>query len=342
MKSWIDFKELRQSLSFESVLRHYGVELKIKGRQHHGFCPLPNHQGKRNSPSFSANLDKGIFQCFGCGAKGNLLDFAARMEKVDPKDGAELHKVALKLQERFCPANGQPEQPSPPRSPMKAEWIGELPVVVNAPLDFELKGLDQAHPYLPSRGFSPETIAHFGLGFCSRGLLKDRVAIPLHDHEGKLVGYAGRVVDDATIGEDKPRYRFPGARKRDGKVFEFHKTLFLYNGWRIQGPLDDLVVVEGFTGVWWLHQNGQPHVVATMGADCSDRQAELVVGLVKPDGRVWLMPDGDAAGERFAQNFLLKVTPHRFVRWVKLAADKQPTDYSADELNGMFGKGGAK
>jgi hypothetical protein len=28
----------------------------------------------------------------------------------------------------------------------------------------------------------------FGLGFCSRGLLKDRVAIPLHDATGALVG----------------------------------------------------------------------------------------------------------------------------------------------------------
>jgi DNA primase len=313
-------------------MHHYGVELKTKSRQHHGFCPLPNHQGKKNSPSFSANLEKGIFQCFGCGAKGNVLEFAALMENVDPKNGAELHKVALKLQERFCPASATTVQAPAPTPTTKVEPAEELPVVVNAPLDFQLKGLDQTHPYLPSRGFSPETIAHFGLGFCSRGLLKDRLAIPLHDHEGKLIGYAGRVVDDSTIGEDNPRYRLPSKRNRNGVLHEFRKTMFLYNGFRITPPVDDLFVVEGFTGVWWLHQNGTPHVVATMGADCSDRQAELIVALVKPDGRVWLTPDGDAAGERFAQAFLLKVSPHRFVRWVKLGADKQPTDYTADGL----------
>src|SRR5947209_7449044 len=146
MATWIDFKQLRQSLNFEAVLRHYGVELKVKGRQHHGYCPLPNHQGKRNSPSFSANLDKGIFHCFGCGAKGNVLEFAALMENVDPKNGAELHKVALKLQERFCPANAQPGQPPAPSKQAKLEPTEELPAVVNAPLDFELKGLNQAHP----------------------------------------------------------------------------------------------------------------------------------------------------------------------------------------------------
>lgn len=342
MTTWIDFKQLRQSLSFEAVLRHYSVELKIKGNQHHGYCPFPNHKGKRNSPSFSANLEKGIFQCFGCGAKGNLLEFAALMENVDPTNGAELHKIALKLQERFCPANAQAELMPAPTKAKQDDPADALPVVVNDPLDFELKGLDQAHPYLQGRGFTPETIAHFGLGFCSRGLLKDRLAIPLHDHEGKLIGYAGRVVDDSTIGEENPRYRFPGKRKRAGVLHEFRKTLFLYNGFRITAPVTDLFVVEGFTGVWWLHQNGKSCVVGTMGADCSDRQAELVVALVKPDGRVWLMPDGDAAGERFAQTFLLKVSPHRFVRWVKLAADKQPTDYSADELNGILWKGGAQ
>src|SRR5215469_3496287 len=101
MSDWINFKELRASLDFEQVLRHYGVEIKRKGDQHHGFCPLPGHQGKRNSPSFSANLVKGIFQCFGCGAKGNVLEFAAMMERTDVRNGTELRKVALTLKGRF-------------------------------------------------------------------------------------------------------------------------------------------------------------------------------------------------------------------------------------------------
>src|SRR6266542_1486417 len=101
--NWIDFKVLRANLDFEKVLRHYDVEVKRKGNQHHGYCPLPNHNGRKNSPSFSANLERGIFQCFGCQAKGNLLDFAAMMENADPKDGAALHRVAAELQQRFCP-----------------------------------------------------------------------------------------------------------------------------------------------------------------------------------------------------------------------------------------------
>ena len=80
MSAWVNFKELRTKLSFEQVLAHYRVEVRKKGDQHHGYCPLPKHNGKRNSPSFSANLKRSIFQCFGCGAKGNVLEFAAMME----------------------------------------------------------------------------------------------------------------------------------------------------------------------------------------------------------------------------------------------------------------------
>jgi DNA primase len=336
MTTWINFKELRARLDFEQVLRHYSVEVKRKGKQHHGYCPLPNHNGKKNSPSFSANLEKGIFQCFGCGAKGNALEFAAMMEKVDPKDGTALREVALELQKRVCPEIENAPKPKAAQVPPKTEALKERPTVVNVPLDFELKGLDAKHPYLLNRKFTQETIDHFGLGFCSRGMLKDRVAIPLHDHDGKLIGYAGRVVDDSAITEDNPRYRFPGQRERDGKVFEFKKTLFLYNGFRFKTPLDDLIVVEGFASVWWLFQNSVAHTVATMGADCSERQAGLIVSLVKPMGRVWMMPDGNEAGERCALAILRQVSPHRFVRWVKLADGKQPTDFSGEQLKASF------
>jgi DNA primase len=339
---WIDFKALRAKLDFEQVLRHYGVEVKRKGKQHHGFCPLPNHNGKKNSASFSANLERGIFQCFGCGAKGNILDFAAFMEKVDPQAGGALREVALKLQQRFCPEiadSPRPAKETPRPSPENRDTSAATQTpsaIVNAPLDFELKGLNTEHPYLLGRGFTSATMEHFGLGFCTRGLLKDRVAIPLHDAGGSLVGYAGRVVDDAAISEDNPRYRFPGARKRGDTLLEFRKTLFIYNGYRMKTLVDDLIVVEGFTSVWWLYQNGLPSVVATMGADCSEKQADLIVSLVTPGGRVWIAPDGDKAGERHAQVLLTLLSPHRFVRWVKLADGKQPTDFSPEELKTRF------
>jgi DNA primase len=85
-----------------------------------------------------------------------------------------------------------------------------------------------------------------------------------------------------------------------------------------------------------LHQNDLPSVVATMGADCSEKQAELILPLVKPNGRVWIAPDGNKAGERHAQMLLSLISPHRFVRWVKMGDEKQPTDLSLKQLKICF------
>jgi DNA primase len=148
----------------------------VKGDRATGFCPLPRHpkhDGKRHSPSFSANLTRGIFQCFGCGSKGNCLDFIAKMEGLNPDDGQDLRKAALLASDRFG-IEGSPgtEPMAPPMAekPIRSEDAGRSsaahqkashgPTVVNAPIDFELKKLDPAHPYLKERGFTPETASN--------------------------------------------------------------------------------------------------------------------------------------------------------------------------------------
>ena len=328
---WINFKELRARLKFEDVLRHYKVEVRTKGEQHHGSCPLPSHTGSDKAPCFSANLRRGIFQCFGCGAKGNVLEFAALMSGVDPKDGSALRKVAVELQTRFFPEGASTRTKRNEQVEAEAKPESQK-VLVNAPLDFALKGLDAAHPYLLGRGFKPETIQHFGLGYCARGMLKDLLAIPLHDPAGKLVGYAGRAVDDAAASKGEPVYRFPETRERNGTVFRFDKSFLLYNSHRIEAPCDDLIVVRDFASVWWLHQSGFQRTVALMGWDLSEKQVELIVSLTRPASRIWIMPDEDKAGIKVAQSLLLQLSPLRFVRWVKLDEGQRPTDLSADAL----------
>lgn len=339
MSEWIDFKTLRKGLSFEKILEFYGIQVKKRpGERHMGFCPLPTHQGKKRSASFSAKLNWGVWQCFGCKARGNLLDFATRMEGLDPAKPEDLRQVALKLQQHFqVPgASGRNGQPGPaPPQPQKQQPSAPRPttphVIINPPLDFELKDLDYEHPYLKQRGFLPETIRHFGLGYCNRGLMKGRIAIPLHDNNGRLIGYAGRLVDDAAVSPENPKYLLPGTREKAGRVTEFRKSLFLYNGHRVRQPSDDLIVVEGYPSCWWLTQWGYNNVVALMGSDCSEEQSRLIVSKVKRHGRVSVLPDAGGAGERCAVSVLSWVSQHRLCRWVKLSGG-QPTDHTPGDL----------
>src|SRR6266478_9815326 len=98
-KQWIDFAKLRQELSFEKVLALYTVTLTPKGNngQFVGQCPLPHH-GDQKGSTFSANLDRGLFQCFGCKQSGNVLDFAVLMDGFAKDDGKGVRKTALKLE----------------------------------------------------------------------------------------------------------------------------------------------------------------------------------------------------------------------------------------------------
>jgi DNA primase len=341
MSEFVDFKALRKSLSFERVLEHYGISVKKqRGNRHVGYCPLATHQGKKKSPSFSAKLDIGVWQCFGCKASGNLLDFAVRMEGLNPENMQDLRQVALKLQETFG-APSAPQLPPakvqiPVKKPAPSPPAKNLPVIVNPPLDFELQNLDVDHPYLKGRGFLPETIERFGLGYCNRGLMKGRVVIPLHDADDNLVGYAGRLVDDAAVSEYNPKYKFPSSRERDGKLLEFRSSLLVYNANRLTWPMEDLIVVEGFASVWWLTQHGYADCVAVTGNSCSDEQGQIMVGGLVPDGRLWILTDGDEGGEHCAESIFSQVAPYRYVRWVKLPKG-QPTDYTPGDLEKLFG-----
>lgn len=333
MEPWINFKKLRESISFTQILEHYNVAITKKGQQIIGNCPLPNHGEHRKKESFSANVEKGVFRCFQCGAKGNLLDFATLMAGRDPEDGQELRKTALELQEKF----GKPEIVQPkPHEEKRLSQVEENKekVLINPPLDFELKDLDPDHWYLKERRhLNKATIELFGLGFCNRAWLKGRIAIPLQDSEGKLVGYAGRLIEDDP---NTPKYMFPGERERKGFVHKFQKSLFLYNGHRIKAPVNDLCIVEGFPSVWWFHQNGFPNTVACMGDSWSAEQIKLVLDYLHPKGRAWVFADGDFAGRRAAGLFVQQIVTQRLTRLIELPDGKQPTDIIASELNGIL------
>lgn len=336
-KGWVDFKEVREGVDFGQVLDDYGVEYKSKGDggQVQAFCPLPGHSGGgKRSPSFSARLTKPFaFQCFSCGAKGNVIDFVALMEGLDPEKMGDVRMAALQLQARYL--GREPTQSKAPRrskarpatKKAAAKPAEDRPRIINAPLDFELKGLDPKHPYLTERNLDAETIEGFGLGYSNRGLMKGRIAIPLHDTEGKLIGYAGRLVDDSQINGEHSKYLFPGSRDRDGTVYEFRKGEFLFNGFRLETPADDILIVEGFFSLFWMMQCGYENIVALMGATCSAKQAELLLKMTKPSSRIWVIPDGDKAGERCAASVLTQTAHQRFVRWIKLAEGQEPEDF---------------
>ena len=188
------------------ILEHYEVNWLRKSKdQLRGRCPIHDGEGDR---AFHVSLTKEAFNCFSCGAKGNVLDFVAAMEQCSVRE------AGLKLSDWFAlgsaasTATASRGVSSKKRSrkpqPKKKEAAG----AVNPPLGFELR-VDPEHEYGAKRGLTAETIADFGAGLClSKGMFSGRYIVPLHDEDGQLIGYAGRSID-----ETQPKYLFPSGEK---------------------------------------------------------------------------------------------------------------------------------
>lgn len=304
MSNWVDFKEAKDLATVERVVAHYGLKVKPeKGNELVGLCPF--HEEAK--PSFRMNTAKRAFNCFGCGAHGNMLDFIAKREDVSVRKAAQLAYEWFGTGE---PVQRPPSEKSEASEPStKAEATASNEGKPNEPLSFKLK-LQHDHPYLQDRGISPELAEEFELGYCNKGLLKGRIAIPIYDERGYLVAYAGRWVEgDLPKGEEK--YKLPTG---------FKKLDVLYNLQSVTGN-KHLVVVEGFFSVVRLFAFGLP-AVALMGTVLSDRQEKLLQesGLE----RVTLMLDGDKAGREAAEKILPRLARHFPVRVVELPEGTQP------------------
>ena len=311
MGEWVSFGEIKRRITLEQVLRAYAVTwLRRSGvNQYRGRCPIHRGEGKE---AFHANLTRGVFHCFACGAGGNVLDFVTAME------GSSLREAALRLQ--ACIGDG-----SVVAGAAVAAWAERKLVtkkrIVNPPLDFALQ-LDGRHVYLQQRGISSTTADHFGVGyFRGRGLMSGRIAIPICDDVGRLVAYCGRAVDAV-----EPRYRFPAA-------FQKSQVLFHYDQARAAAG-DQVIVVEGFFDCMRVYQAGFVNVVALMGARLSAAQKVLLAARFT---RALLLLDGDATGRAATAQIASQLAGACSITPLLLPAGLQPDEMSAADILRLLG-----
>jgi DNA primase len=307
MSDWVSFAEIKRRIALEQVLHRYQVDwLRRSGpHQYRGRCPI--HQGQ-GTEAFHANLERGVFHCFACGAGGHVLDFVCAME------GCSIREAALRLQEAHGEGNvGMPRVESGGTEERKLVTKKRRD---NPPLGFQLN-LDRGHPYLARRGIEALVADYFGVGyFAGRGLMSHRLAIPIHDPGGRLVAYSGRTLDGS-----EPRYRFPAG---------FHKSQVLFNYHRARAAgRDQVIVVEGFFDCMRVHQAGFPSVVGLMGARLSAVQKDLLAGQFSG---VVLMLDGDPTGSAATPEIAAELGRACRVSQVLLPPDMQPDRMSAEQI----------
>jgi DNA primase len=327
-QSWVDFRTIKNVVSLEMALAHYGVMLHRLDRCYlRGRCPLPNHASKSSHHSFIVNTEKNAWACHsnscvaGRGGRigGNVLDLVASMEICS------IREAALRLQDWFSVSGDsvrrqtgdgtEPRMPPSIRSE-RSEPVSAISAEHNPPLSFRLRNIDVHHPYLAERRISPETAEHFEIGFFrGRGYMEGRIVIPIHSEDGRLVAYAGR-----SLVTTEPRYRFPP---------RFHKSLVLFNLHRAAPHGKTVVVVEGFFDCLNVHQAGLPCVVALMGCSLSQHQERLLQNHFE---QVVLLLDGDKAGRTAGAAIAARLCSRISTRLIEIPAGSQPDQLGADQI----------
>ena len=255
---FIDFKALKQKITIQQVLDHYNLTaiLTRKGDELVGSpCPICKSQAKN---VFKANTSKNSWNCFSQRhSGGNILDFVMQMEGTDKvRDAGVLIVDWFGLYKR----SAQTEATKAPET--SAEVKDEL--TINPPLSFTLKSLERDHTAIHKLGLKPDTVEHFDIGWCSKGMLKGRVAVPIHNVQGELVAYVG--LPNQQDRQDK----FPPLDK-------FNPKLELYNAHQALPVAQErgLVIVQDFIEVWRAYEHGL-NAVALMNQPLTLQQVHLL------------------------------------------------------------------
>src|SRR5213594_4017835 len=80
----VDFEAIKAATDIVRVIASYGVQFKKSGRDYIALCPFHTEQ----TPSFQVTPAKRLFHCFGCEAKGNVIQFVAMKEGLSEREAA--------------------------------------------------------------------------------------------------------------------------------------------------------------------------------------------------------------------------------------------------------------
>lgn len=350
--AFIDYKQLRSELSFPTVLSHYNITHNASLVQEQIACPFHND----DRPSCSINKHKGLFNCFACDAKGNVLRFVCLMQDLDDQDkeqlaqGAEYAVVSILGREvtdfarsqrgakgkrpnregtsstakraSSSPSQGRASnsqaEPTPETEPVPSE---------NKPLTFTLKNLHTDHSIFSDRGLSPEEVETFGLGICTKGIMENRLVFPIHNGAGELVAYAGRWLGDNPP-ENEGKYKLPKGFSKQLELFNQHRARPMLEAQDWERPL---LIVEGYWSAIRLHSAGYP-VVATFAHSMSVQQAEVIADMTE---EAIIIYDGDEAGRAGAIRSAGLLAQYIFVRSLVLEDGVKPDVMDLDLLKAV-------
>ena len=121
---------------------------------------------------------------------------------------------------------------------------------------------------------------------------RNRIIFPIFDHSAAVVGFGGRVMDDA-----RPKY----LNSPETPLYNKSRSLYgLHRAREACRASRSAFIVEGYFDLLALHQHGIGNAVATLGTSLTPEHMQILKGLVGKNGKVVLVYDSDVAGIKAA------------------------------------------
>ena len=340
-------QRIRERVPLQDLVRDYNVHLVPSGRRLKGLCPF--HAEK--TPSFSIDVERQYYYCFGCQAGGDLFSFVKSIHHIEYPEAVELLARRAGVTIEY---EGGRRSADALRS---RERTVELYDVLALAQEFyhryllEDPAAKTARDYLKRRGIEPAMWDRFRLGFSPpewdallrfaarkgapaqvlerAGLararegssghydyFRGRVMFPIHDAQGRTIGFGAR-----TPGEEQPKYL------NTPKTPLFEKSQVLYALPQARAGIQRegrIAIVEGYTDAIMAHQAGLDFFVASLGTAFTQENARRLSRLAP---RALLVFDGDDAGQRASEKSLDLLVPESIdVRVYTVRDGKDPCD----------------
>ncbi|MFZ3062375.1 MAG: DNA primase [Actinomycetota bacterium] len=316
-----DIEAVRERADLVEIISQH-VQLKKAGRLFKGLCPF--HQEK--TPSFFVDPDKQLYHCFACGEGGNAYTFLMKMENLEFPEAVRTLAGRVGYSLKF-------EETSAEKKALlsKQARLYNLNLLTQRFYQQILQAPEgkKALTYLSNRGYTPETIKTFMLGYApdkwdalltyalkngykkeellAAGLViksqqesgrvfdrfRGRIIFPILDIQGRAIGFGGRV-----LGEEMPKYM----NSPETPIYHKSRVLYALNWARSEVTIkEEAIIVEGYTDVISLHQHGIRNAVATLGTALTAEHLRLISRFAR---RVTLVFDADVAGKMAAERGL--------------------------------------
>lgn len=307
--------EIFAAVRVEEIIGDY-VNLKRAGSNLKGLSPF----SEEKTPSFVVSPAKQIWKDFSSGKGGNAVTFLMEIEQYTYPEALRYiaKKYNIEVKEDRIQNEEQKEKTA------EKESLFLLNEYANKYFQDQLWNTEEGKTvglsYFKERDFNEETIKKFHLGFSpdqwdaftnnaledgykldylsKAGLtivkedkkfdrFKGRVLFPIHSFSGRVLGFGGRILnsnDKATKYLNSPESSI------------YHKSHILYGIYHAKQAIireDTCFLVEGYTDVISLHQNGIENVVASSGTALTKEQIRLIKRLTN---NITILYDGDTAG----------------------------------------------